>query len=621
MIANALARRNSGPPYNTGVVTTFAGLTTASSRSGTFRGLGTTDTAPIDLPNQLSCAVLMNDGNYIVSAIDNSVLYLINGVTGVFSIFAGALDTPGFVNATGSSARFTFPAGLSVIPSTGNLLVADLYNYAVRHVTYPGAVVTTLCGGTFGNTQTGTGLGAFFKGPYSIAYIPTSGKFALSDRDGNRIYIIDMSGNVTLLAGAGNEGFSDGNGTGAVFFSPMGISVDPATGNVYVGDAQNHMIRMVTPSGTASRISGSSVGTSGYTDAGRDTSRFNNPNACMFDPSSGNILIFEGNNYRIRSVTQSGTTTTIAGIVTARSINTAPTDGAFAQVNFSQASSSIFTLLSNGDILLPDDSYIRYINVAGRNISSLGFSGFTNPAGVVVDPITSNIVVCDASTWRIRRISPTGFVSTLAGSGSSGSADGTGIAASFSQLTGLTINPSNGNVTVLDGTKLRTITTAGVVTTIATISPNVLCITIVPSASGYVVGTTDSVKFVTYAGTVTTLATTSGNVRGVVLLSDGKLALVYDTTGAIRIMTTTYEPNSGVITEWTTLSGAYGIATLPNGSLSVSTTSGELYMIAYPSGSLTKLVASGLGATPYVASMLANSGIAVTGNNRIQLVT
>lgn len=148
----------------------------------------------------------------------------------------------GFVNGTGTAARFNKPTQVAV-DSSGNVFVADCNNNAIRKITSAG-VVSTIAGGTVGFMD-GNGTAAKFNHPNGVA-VDSRGNVFVSDSYNNAIRKISPMGAVSTLAGSRTEGFANGFGAMASFNSPLGVAVD-SSGNVYVADAGNNAIRKITP--------------------------------------------------------------------------------------------------------------------------------------------------------------------------------------------------------------------------------------------------------------------------------------------------------------------------------------------------------------------------------------
>ena len=185
----------------------------------------------------------------------------------------------------------------------------------------------------------------------------------------------------TTIAGTGVANFLDG--ASAQFNSPSGVAVD-SSGNVYVADFGNHRIRKITLSGNTSTFAG--TGTASFLDGA--SAQFNSPSGVAVD-SSGNVYVADRSNHRIRKITPSGITSTIAGT------GVRTLDGGVAG-DFSED--------TNGFIVAADGS-----------ISGIT-SQFASPLGVTVDS-SGNIYVADTGNHRIRKITPSGITSTIAGTG------------------------------------------------------------------------------------------------------------------------------------------------------------------------------------------------------------
>jgi sugar lactone lactonase YvrE len=314
------------------------------------------------------------------------------GLLGVVSTLAGL--TQGYGDGTGATARFSEPSGVAV-DTSGNVYVADWSNHRIRKVT-PTGVVTTLAGSTQGDVD-GIGVAAQFANPYGVA-VDTSGNVYVADTNNYRIRKVTPTGVVTTLAGS-MPGDVDGTTATAQFSFPFGIAVD-ASGNVYVADRSNHRIRKVTPTGVVTTLAGS---TRGYGDGTGATARFSEPSDVAVD-GSGNVYVADQSNHRIRKVTPTGVVTTLAGSTQGYADDT----GAAAQ--------------------------------------------FSEPSGIAVDG-SGNVYVADQSNHRIRKVTPTGVVTTLAGS-TQGYADDTGAAAQFSYPFDVAIDAS-GRVYVADWSNHR----------------------------------------------------------------------------------------------------------------------------------------------------------------------
>jgi sugar lactone lactonase YvrE len=350
---------------------------------------------------------------------------------------------------TGTNVLRTYAVDRS---SRSLIYVADNYNNLIRRIS-PSGVVTTLAGDvnnlTNGNPNAGfaDGLGglAAFNSP-TVAAVDKAGNVFVADTGNNLIRKITPGGLVTTLAGDTNSlasGFADGSGAGAMFSGPTGLAVDDS-GNVYVSDSENNLIRRITPDGAVSTVAGNVYdltngyyyGNAGFADGPGETALFSNPTGLAVD-RFGNLYVADSGNNLIRKITPDGTVTTLAG--------------------------DVYTLTND-----------YYSNNSGFADGEGGAARFNYPVGVAVD-FAGNVFVADSQNHLIRTINPDGWVSTLAGNTnglpeypSYGYADGVGSAAKFNFP--LDVAADNfGNVFVTDyqNNLVRRVTPAGAVTTFA----------------------------------------------------------------------------------------------------------------------------------------------------------
>jgi streptogramin lyase len=304
--------------------------------------------------------------------------------------------TKGATNGPGASAKFYCPTGVAV-DSHGNVYVSDEGNKLIRKIT-PNNMVTTLAGSVgFAGSDDGIGGAALFSWPCAIA-VDSSGNVYIGDTDTHLIRKITPGGVVTTLAGSGHDGSADGTGTNASFCYPSAVAVD-SQGNVYVADEGNSLIRKITPMGVVTTLAGS-PGVLGSANGMGASASFNYPMGVAVD-ASGNVYVADTDNNLIRKITPERMVTTLAGSGLPGSEN-------------------------------------------GKGIAA----SFAWPSGVATDS-SGNIYVADTYNHQIRKITPNGVVTTLAGSGSHGFANGDNASASFCMPWGVAVD-ALGHVYVAD---------------------------------------------------------------------------------------------------------------------------------------------------------------------------
>jgi sugar lactone lactonase YvrE len=454
----------------TGVVTTLAG----AARMPGYRD-DTGAAARFDHPGDVA---VDSAGNVYVADTYN---HLIRKITpaGEVTTLAGAAGSPGSMNGTGTAAHFNNPSGVAV-DSAGNVYVTEVWSNTIRKIT-PAGEVTTLAGAVVETGSTdGTGTAARFYNPSDVA-VDGAGNVYVADLGNYVIRKITPSAEVTTLAGAPllREESTDGTGAAARFYLPNGVAAD-RSGNIYVADTVNHTIRKVTPAGVVTTLAGK-PGSTGSTDGAGNTARFNFPRGAAVD-HAGNIYVADTENHTIRKVTPAGVVTTLAGTAGMTGI----TDGTGTAARFNRPNGVAVDSAGNVYVADTGNHTIRKITPAGEVTTLAGTAGvsgslnstialtarFYEPTGVAVDS-AGNVYVADKYNHTIRKIDASyGDVTALAGPTSiwfSGSTDGTGDAARFSQPSGVAVDSAD-NVYVADqfNSAIRKVTTpAGVTTTIA----------------------------------------------------------------------------------------------------------------------------------------------------------
>jgi len=282
----------------------------------------------------------------------------------VVETFVGGARSPASVDGTGTEARFNNPQGL-VADSQGNIYVADANNHTLRKVT-PGGVVTTPYGmARVQGTNDGVGAESRFFSPAGVA-VDSADNLYVADLGNQAIRKITPAGVVTTLAGLpGTFGGTDGTGSAARFRAPAGVVADGA-GNVFVAEYQNYTIRKVTPAGVVTILAGQAR-LNGTNDGTGGAARFYGPYGIALN-GAGDLIVADALNHTIRKVTMAGVVTTLAGLA----------------------------------------------GSAGSEDGTTNTARFNTPYGVAVDS-AGDIYVADSFNHTIRKLTPAGVVTTLAG--------------------------------------------------------------------------------------------------------------------------------------------------------------------------------------------------------------
>jgi hypothetical protein len=432
-----------------GVVTTLAGL---AGTSGTNDGVGST--ARFYQPQGIA---VDNSGNiYVADTANQTIRKVTSG--GSVSTLAGSAGNYGSADGTGTNARFYRPAALTV-DTFGNVYVADYFNSTVRMVT-PGGAVSTLAGlvGNYGSAD-GTNSAAQFRGPQGVAAMGTSTITLYVADSGNgtirKIAPLGVNWMVTTWAGSTSAGGADGSFGSARFYGPGAITLC-STGRVYVADTLNSTIRQITSPGSVTTYAGA-AGTNGSGDGVGSNARFFAPQGIALD-SVGTLYVADSLNATIRKISSGGSVSTLAGSAG----NYGPDDGTGSSARFYLPVG--IAVDSLGYVYVADawNQTIRKITPGGVVSTLAGSAGnagcadgtnsvarFNGPTGIAVDS-AGNLYVSDFFNHTIRKVTPTGNVTTVAGlAGVWGTADGTNNAARFFEPAGVTMDAA-GNLYVAD---------------------------------------------------------------------------------------------------------------------------------------------------------------------------
>lgn len=296
------------------------------------------------------------------------------------------------------------------------------------------AGVSTLAGTGVAGIADGKGAESQLNRPHGIGFL-ADGRLVVADRGNHLVRTIDTDGATHTLAGGGKAGFVDGAGGEALFNEPIAVVAD-RQGNVFVADRNNHRIRRIWPDGHVTTLAGS--GEAGLRDGPAHTARFNQPYGVALDEAEVTLYVADYLNHSIRQINLlSDEVSTLAGNGKAGF-----TDGAGEKAAFNQP----YNLRNDGHggLIVPDQNNhaIRRVGMDGT-VTTLAGSGkpgfadgkgsgasFNNPTGAVAAP-DGYVYVADRNNHRLRRIAADGAVSSLAGSGEASFADGSLVTAGF----------------------------------------------------------------------------------------------------------------------------------------------------------------------------------------------
>lgn len=462
-----------------GVVTSIAGVVNAF---GVVDGVGSAARF-----GGMQSMAIDGAGNIYVTDSGSSAAPAIRKITpgGVVTTLAGGV-VYGPVDGQGSAASFSTLSGLT-IDSAGNLYVGDQGNHSIRKVT-PGGLVSTFSGRS--STQfpaesspiDGPPSVATFNQPVAMTIDGSGTVYLVESYPGlsfNALRKISPNGTVTTITGTlAGRGTADGTGAAARFAMPHGLAVD-ASGTVWVADSGNALIRRVSAAGAVTTLAGGArVGFSTELGDGKGVlAGFFEPSGIVVD-SQGTAFVADLHHNTLRKVLGDGTVTTLAGQPGASNA----ADGIGSAARFAELTG--VTAERTGMLYVSDFNTVRRIDpatgavttiagpVGSLSAGSVDGTGSTARFGylpaIAIDS-ASNLYVVDKWNNNVRKITPGGVVTTLAGTaGASGSADGQGAAARFNNPQGIAVD-AEGNVYVADTDNdlIRRITPAGMVTTVA----------------------------------------------------------------------------------------------------------------------------------------------------------
>ena len=346
-----------------------------------------------------------------------------------------AVDVPvDVVVAPQAIVNLNMPSSVAV-DNSRNLFIADTRNHVIRKLNVETGLITTIAGnGQAGfSGDGGPATSASLNLPTHVA-VTSTGAIVIADRDNNRIRLVSTSGIITTIAGNGVEGYGGDGGpaTSASLNLPTQVAVT-STGAIVISDFANHRIRLVSTSGIITTIAGNGNGRFGFREEGGPAT-----STSIIYPwgvsvtSTGAYLIAEYVNNRISLLSTSGMITTIAGNGAGAGMIG---EGIFGGDDGPATAASLYlptsiAVTSTGAYVIADSSNnrIRLVSTSGiiTTIAGNGGRGFggdggpatsaslKEPTGVAVDA-AGNIYIADTFNNRIRMIDRSGIIRTIAG--------------------------------------------------------------------------------------------------------------------------------------------------------------------------------------------------------------
>ena len=461
-------------------ITTYAGNHTC----GYTGDNGTATSAEL---SSVSSVAADSSGNLFIADYGNCVIREVTKSNGKISTVAGN-HTCGFSGDGGlaTSSEMNQMFGLAVSGTT--VTFADYYNQRVRQFTVGGNINTvagngTACAGTCG--EGGSAISAELYYPVGVAVSGTT--IYVGDNDNYAVDSFTVSGNLNRVAGNHSYNietlFSGAPATGVELNYPYGVA-DDSSGNIYVGDSHNYMVREVVKStGLVNFFAGD--GTYGYTgDGGAATSAEITYPFGVAKDSTGNVYVADTYNCLVRRVNTAGTISTFAGLV----VTNSPRCG-YSGDGGSATGAELYqpygvAVDSKNSVYIADFSEHVIRRVTSGTITTIagiggiaGYSGdgglATNallyqPVAVAVDP-AGNVFIADYNNCRIREISvATGLINTVAGTGNCAfTGDGLAIANGIGYPQGIAVD-ANDNLFISDyNERVRWVSPNGIMTTVA----------------------------------------------------------------------------------------------------------------------------------------------------------
>ena len=414
-------------------------------------------------------------GNLYIADAGNNRIRMVSSA-GIITTVAGAGSAGSFGDGgPATQAQLNYPLAVAV-DSPGNLYIADSYNQRIRKVGAGGIIGTVAGDGTCCYSgDGGPAVKAQLHQPDGVA-TDAAGNLYIADLGNNRIRKVTAAGVISTLAGTNQNGYSGDGGpaTSAQLAIAWAVAVDPA-GNVYIADSNR--IRKVSLNGSIATIAGQRA--SGYSGDGGPAvnAQLDQPVAIAVD-AAANLYIADTGNNRIRELAATGVITTLAGDGT-RNYSGDGGPAAKAQLYNPEG---LFAAPS-GKLYFADYARIRMLTPGGNiaTVAGDGISGYSTdgipatgahlsqPEGVALDAAGNLYIADSGASNRIRKVTPDGTISTLAGNGTAGySGDGgPAVSAQLNDPEGVALDAA-GNLYIADSANgcIRKVTPDGAISTV-----------------------------------------------------------------------------------------------------------------------------------------------------------
>jgi uncharacterized protein (TIGR03437 family) len=443
-----------------GIISTFAG----DGNEGYLGDGGPATQAELDEPTGLA---FDSAGNLYIADSNNAEIRQVTP-TGTINTVAGN-GFPDYAGDGGSAtqASLDYPEGVAV-DAAGNLYIADTGNFAIRKVA--AGTITTYAG--YGDVNSGNGDGgqaydAVLDDPVDVAVDATGNVYIADDYDWVIRKVTASTSIITTYVGDGNWGFGGDGGplNSADLGTPTGIGFD-ASGNLYIAQSDVRVVRKVSAANAISTAAGigSPTGATIGDGGSKSAALLLSPSDVKVD-SAGNMYIAELNDNRVRKVSPSGTITTLAG-TGAYGITGDGGSGASAQI---QAPNSL-ALDSSGNLYIGGDYSVRKVTPAGAisSVASSSLSQLGQYVSVAADS-SNNLYVADGYNSVVYKVTAAGAVSVFAGDGNAdfGGDGGPATLAELYDPSGVAVD-AKGNVYISDdgNSDIRMVNTAGIISTV-----------------------------------------------------------------------------------------------------------------------------------------------------------